>query len=151
MKDPKDPVSGRARLSEKQTGRTSYAGYYTVDLDDPVRLKEKMPFSVVIEFKTDKNENVFLPVDTDAKRYGWSEYDVSSAKGQSFVSKDGHEWKDVSADGDTNIRIKAFTDDSEPLWELWIAAAIGLIAFFAFIAALILRASRKKREERSKI
>ena len=149
--DPKDPQSGRPRLSEKQTGRTSYAGYYTVDLDYPVRLKEKLPFSVVIEFKTGRNENIFLPVDTDAQRYGWSEYDVTSAKGQSFVSKDGEEWEDLSADGDTNIRIKAFTDDSEPLWELWIAGAIGIIAFFSFLAALIFRASRKKREERAKI
>jgi len=144
--DKNDPASGRRRLSVPQKGTTTYAGYYTVPLDEPVRLSDKETFSIVIKLHKKGKEDVYMPVDTDATRYGWVKYDTSAGKGQSFVSADGHRWKDISADGSSNIRIKAFTDESRPLWWLYAAAAVSALLLAAAVILLCRRSRRKKKD-----
>ncbi len=108
LDDPSDPTSGTLCSFDEIT--TGYAGYYTLDLFTPVDLSEGDLFSVVITVVDD--DDVYLPVDTDEVRAGWVEFDTYASPGQSFVSADGESWTDISADGSSNVRIKAFTVDA---------------------------------------
>ena len=105
--DPEgSPDAGK--LSAEQSGGISYAGYYTIDLDEPVPIEKGQNFSVVYLLETDGPLNISIDssiVDEDVET-------VTFAKaGQSYLNN-GTGWTDMSADGITNLRIKAFTNDT---------------------------------------
>ncbi|MFA6803451.1 MAG: lectin like domain-containing protein [Candidatus Methanomethylophilaceae archaeon] len=111
--DVSDPDSGIPYLVSTETGTTTYAGYYTVDLSETVALAEDEKFSVVIRLESGNGEDIYIPVDTDEIITDTYRFDVASKGGQSFVSSDGDVWVDVGADMNTNVRIKAFTTDDQ--------------------------------------
>lgn len=111
--DASDPDSGTPCLVSAENGTTTYAGYYTVDLSETVTLAENETFSVVIRLESGNGEDIYIPVDTDETITDTYRFDVASEEGQSFVSSDGDVWVDVSADMNTNVRIKAFTTNDQ--------------------------------------
>ncbi|MDO9523230.1 MAG: lectin like domain-containing protein [Methanocorpusculum sp.] len=106
--DPTENAPDTGRLSAQQSGDIPYPGYYTIDLDEPVPIEKGQTFSVVYELETDGLLNISIDssiVSEDAET-------VTFAKaGQSYLN-DGTGWTDMSADGETNLRIKAFTNDT---------------------------------------
>lgn len=142
LRDPSDPTSGTPALGAPVTGEIWAAGAYMVDLGTEVDLEEGVTFSVVVTFEGDGT--VYVPLDTDEDEVlmGVPEYycrPVASA-GESFVlSDDG--WVDVSADGTTNVRIKAYATDSDDGTSM-IGAAVA-VAVVAIVAAIAWLAPRR--------
>jgi C1A family cysteine protease len=110
--DPSDPGSGTPCFTSAETGTTTYAGYYTIDLSETVTITEGETFSVVIRLESNNGEDIYIPVDTDEVIIDTFTFDVASKEGQSFVSSDGNIWTDVSIDKNTNVRIKVFTTNN---------------------------------------
>ncbi len=141
LKDPNDPTSGS--VVSTISGRTDYAGYYTLPLTTTVDLDKGDSFSVVV-YGASGGEDLYIPIDTDEIRLmsglPWVTYDTSASAGQSFISSDGSDWTDIGSDGSSNLRIKAFTEDSPDqnsnnlyVWGFAIVIIIILIVAVAWI------------------
>ncbi len=116
--DPKDPTTGTAMFGMPQSGVQIYSGYHTVTLDQSVKLNKGDVFAVVI--KLTASEDVYMPVDTSVRimdasmsEGSWGISVTRASSGQSLISANGSEWEDLSSDGTSNLRIKAFTTDIE--------------------------------------
>lgn len=111
----KDPETGELKATLK--GRTTFTGYYTLDLEKPISLSPGQYFSVVVSFCTpDRNTRIAFEQSDHAE--GWYRTTAHIDTGQSFVSFSGG-WKDVVTFKKRedrpdlgNVRIKAFTDNS---------------------------------------
>ncbi len=107
LTDPEDPESGTpvATIS----GSKPVSGYCSVALDTAVALSKGETYSVVVEEQVEgKNTPFYLDQNVD---YGWVNCVSKAEAGQSFLcGVDG--WEDVSKDGQTNVRVKAFTDNA---------------------------------------
>lgn len=98
------PTSGTLALS--QSGTLSNIGYHTIAFNQTVPLKQGELFSVVVSFITPTEK---YPVACEWPVTGYSSKATASA-GQSFLSKNGTNWSDISATKDQiNVCIKAFT------------------------------------------
>ena len=96
-------------------GHLKYAGYHTIKLDNPILLKNSK-FAVVA--KLSNNNSYVIPIETRIPYYTSEAY---AKPGQSYVSWNGQEWSDLSADGKSNVALKAFTindslNSEEPLY-----------------------------------
>ncbi|HJK79068.1 MAG TPA: lectin like domain-containing protein [Methanocorpusculum sp.] len=115
LTDAADPTSGSLRT--RQPGSLQFAGYTTVPLTRPVELIEGQSFSVIVELSKDyltDGEEVWIVIDTDTSG-SWSYSQTYAEPGQSFTSSDGGMyWYDLSEDGSTNARVKAFTNSYVP-------------------------------------
>ena len=112
--DPAGDAPDTGRLSAEQSGEIPYPGYYTIDLDELVPIEKGQTFSVVYELETDRQLNISIdsPIESEGIEM------VTFAKaGQSYLNN-GTGWTDLSADGETNLRIKAFTNDT--VFSIWI-------------------------------
>lgn len=120
LTDPTDPTSGTAMLSTPQTGTTSYTGYYTVKLNEPVILNKGDTFSVVVT-PTSHSGSTSVFFDTTYDNSNWVSFISAVNEGQSFCKFNGtSQWLDLKNLGNryTNLdeavaRIKAFTTDLE--------------------------------------
>jgi len=104
LTDSQKPTSGT--LITTQKGKSSFQGYYTIELDDPVALQKGETFAVVVELsKTGKifSDKTYLNGD-------WIYFDTTEYPGQTFY-KSGSSWKDAANSGRT-MRIKAYTNDA---------------------------------------
>ncbi|MBR4182934.1 MAG: hypothetical protein IKQ56_03825, partial [Lachnospiraceae bacterium] len=104
-----NPTSGT--LKATKTGATTYAGYYTVDLDSAVKLSKDEIFSVVVKFYKSGSENLKLAVEYSHSS-NWYLMTASAEQGQSFISSSSSYWLDYGKKNNTNICIKAFTDNN---------------------------------------
>ena len=106
LKDKGNPLSGIKQESATTSGKTTYAGYYTVSLKNPVELAPGTSYSVVITTSGGGIE-CELPDYSDEK--GQLSFKSSASVGQSYIDYgDGA----MRAYTDGNICIKAFTDNS---------------------------------------
>lgn len=110
LQDMDDPESGQAMLRNPVRGNIAAAGYYTIELDETVKLAEKQKFAVVITLTNDSGR---IGIVTEASRTagGVIESVAASEEGQSFVESGDGSWSDWGQSGNGNIRIKAFTND----------------------------------------
>jgi len=89
-----------------------YAGYYTVKLKKPVHISKNKKFSVVVKFI---NSNYKYPVPVESAINNYSS-DANANPGESFVSKDGFQWKDLQQYSKAaNVCIKAFSSFNLPI------------------------------------
>lgn len=105
-----DPVPGMpddGTLLAEQTGRIAFPGYYTIRLDEPVPIEEGQSFSVVYDLEGEAPLNISIDAPTISEEVSTTTF---ARAGQSFLD-DGTGWTDLSTDGETNLRIKAFTND----------------------------------------
>ncbi len=107
---PGNPASGDKVVSGL-TGTIEKPGYHTVSLKNSVWLKAGDSFSVVVR-QTKNGRATFFYCDRDYS-LSWLEADSASKEGQSFTSKNGSDWTDISADENSNLRIKALTKGSD--------------------------------------
>lgn len=102
-----EPDSGIRAASA--SGITSYAGYYTVELDNSVGLGAGEEYSVVVKL-TKSGEGVAIGAESD-NFYSddWYSSDASALEGQSYIMNYWDEWEDYGSSNNANLRIKAFT------------------------------------------
>lgn len=101
-----NPVSGSLQLT--QTESVSNAGYYTIDLNEPVHLTGGERFSIVILYIT-PDYNYPVPLELAVEDYS---SDATANPGESYVSFDGESWEDLGIAFSANVCIKAFTKDT---------------------------------------
>lgn len=107
-----EPTSGTCALAE-QSGRETYAGYHTIELDEPVALKAGEQFSIVVTFE---NPGYTLPVPIEWCPMPSDNYVpvYMGDGGESYIyTQNG--WQDVAGPTDnhyyiTNVCIKGFTN-----------------------------------------
>ena len=105
--DTSDPTSGEEMLSSPQTGATQLVGFYTVELDEPVRIRNGETFAVVITFSTADNSSVKIFVDETYENGTWISFTSHTEPGQTFTTSSGV-WQDLHNDGRA-ARVKAYT------------------------------------------
>lgn len=122
IQDAKNPVSGEPALQTPITGKTRFAGYYTVPLNEEVKLSEGTKYSIVITLSKDNREDVQYFVDSTFDN-GWIKFVSATTEGQSFeIEYPGDKWKDLNKHNCSGVdfldepssvaRIKGFTVDS---------------------------------------
>lgn len=104
-----NPESGQALLENPAKGNMASAGYYTIELDETIKLAEKQKFSVVVTL-SNPSGRVGIVTESSRTSGGIIESIASSKEGQSYVGIGGR-WNDWGQGGTGNIRIKAFTKD----------------------------------------
>jgi C1A family cysteine protease/uncharacterized protein YjdB len=112
LSDSQDPTSGTAMIVTPKMGQTSYVGYYTVALDEPIVIDEGTTFSVVVTLSRSAGNYVNYFCDRTYANGNWISFTNSSQAGQSFTKPTaGSSWIDLNADNET-ARIKAFTSNT---------------------------------------
>ncbi|MBR6771456.1 MAG: S-layer homology domain-containing protein [Lachnospiraceae bacterium] len=126
--NPSNPTSGTAMI-KAQTGTTSHAGYYTIDLDEEVWLQQGDTFAVVITF-TKSDSAIYMVCefgDTEENAETKAQIDA----GQSFfkLASGWADMADYAGEGYYNLRIKAFTvnRDEIPVTGITMAETTGTI------------------------
>lgn len=88
------------------TGFLEDAGYYTIDLPEPVKVTEQTAFAFVVKITT---EGASYPVAVECPVEGLSENaDISDGRG--YLSYQGTSWEQVEMTKDYNICLKAYGD-----------------------------------------
>jgi len=106
-----NPLSGTPMLEKPVTGSTLYQGYYTVELPEAVELNPGECFSVVITCQQDEYVYAVLEKSTVWNKI---EFVASAEDNQSLLSTDGGKtWLDVGKKYKGNLRVKAFTDNTD--------------------------------------
>lgn len=88
------------------SGEMEYAGYYTINLNEPVELPDNQKFAVIVYINT---PGATLPIAveyyTDDKT---ANFDITD--GESYISLYGSLWYSAEEDKECNVCLKAFTD-----------------------------------------
>ncbi len=111
LRDISDPASGDAMLSAPQTGILRYAGYHTIALEETVLLDQGDLFSVVLTLTKAGENYIYVALETDYDGDFYS--DATAESGQNFVRWGNAGWTDSGQTRDANMRIKAFTENTE--------------------------------------
>jgi len=89
-----------------QTGHQGLSGYYTIPLINPVSIKKGDDFAAVIRMTTPGR---WYPVAVEVPIEGYSST-ATARGGQSYVSKDGVTWEDLTLlQPNANVCLKVFT------------------------------------------
>ena len=125
METPEDPeqnpegmeVSGARKQSPggdnpavaTQDAQMENAGFYTVDLEAPVRLKKGQTFAVVVRIET-PGETKPVAVEMTKDRFTES---VTLEDRRTWVSNDGNVWENTQEVYGTNVCLKAYTREGQ--------------------------------------
>ncbi len=107
-----DPTPTGGELAGQLTGSTTYAGFYTVTLDEPLELEYGEKFAVDVKLSKAGDQPILL-CDRTTRNASWYSTTATVNSGESFWFS-GSKWNDMKADATKsfgNFRIKAFTDD----------------------------------------
>ncbi len=124
-KNPQEtPTDGMPMLDQPQMGMTDAAGYITIPLEQKdVVVKKGDRFAVVFTLYQPNGGNIRYLVDRTYTNQSWIGFENATLPGQSYCQL-GEDWEDLGFDEGTGealgtagqtVRIKAFTDTSEPL------------------------------------
>ena len=101
------PTSGT--LAVTQSGRTDWAGFFTIPLTTKVALSARQRFSVVLKLTT---PGFNYPLAFEYAYPGYSS-EATASSGQSFLSSDGSSWLDFTEwRGSANFCCKAYTQSA---------------------------------------
>lgn len=99
-----DSLNDRKLVAE---GSFEQAGYYTVRLDEAVKLKDNQKFAVVVHIQTPGAIHpVAIEYDADSRT---REFDITDGEG--YISLYGNKWMSAEKNKDCNLCLKAFTND----------------------------------------
>lgn len=104
-----NPESGTLESTVK--GKSSYEGYYTIELDEMVLLEEGDSFSVVVALSNQQTAGIGV---AKSDNYGWVNMVERVSAGDTFLRAGTGSWQDASEKNCT-VRIKAFTVDNNPV------------------------------------
>ncbi|MBP3806974.1 MAG: hypothetical protein ILA13_01000 [Eubacterium sp.] len=94
---------GRRQIGK---GETRYAGYYTVDITQDIELKKGQKYAIIVSVKTPGSERP-IAIECDG---GDRTANLDLTDGEGYVSLYGEVWYSAE-ESDTNVCLKAFTDD----------------------------------------
>lgn len=104
-----DPTSGTPMLSKPQSGSTTFAGYYTIPLDESIKLNAGDTFAVVFSFPY----MVYIDSEISIDWENGYVVNASSRAGENYIySNSSNVWADYGVNSTGNLRIKAFTSNS---------------------------------------
>jgi len=106
------PINSLKNYAVKESGTCSFPGYHTHILNSPVNLIPGEKFSVVIKCR---NPSYVYPLAVEKQYLDYSSK-AQANPGESYVSRDGNSWKDLTSVveyAETNLCIKAFTTVNE--------------------------------------
>ena len=93
-------------FSPVQTGTLAHAGFYTIDLNEPVSLSEGQRFAVAVKVRTPGES---YPAATEYKADEYTET-VDLSDGEGYISMKGYQWTRTETEYSCNICLKAYTD-----------------------------------------
>jgi C1A family cysteine protease len=96
-------------LTATQSGTIGDAGFHTVALDAPVRVRAGEPFTVCLALST---PGYNYPICVERPIAGYSS-GAGASQGESYISGDGLNWIDIS-EQDMNVCIKAYARSIAP-------------------------------------
>lgn len=96
---------GRKKFIQK--GKFTNAGYYTVDLEQPISLEKDKKYAVVIKIKTPDSLH---PIAVE-HRAGASTSEAVINDGEGYISLGGSSWEHIEASKSCNVCLKMFTDN----------------------------------------
>ncbi|MGN0394410.1 MAG: lectin like domain-containing protein, partial [Coprococcus sp.] len=87
------------------SGEIEYAGYYTINLNEPVELPDNKKFAVIVHINTPGAE---LPIAIEYYADEMTEsFDITDGEG--YISLYGSTWYSAEEDRNCNVCLKAFT------------------------------------------
>lgn len=102
--EDEDSLNDRKLVAE---GSFEQAGYYTVRLDEAVKLKDNQKFAVVVHIQTPGAVHpVAIEYDADSRT---REFNITDGEG--YISLYGNKWMSAEKNKDCNLCLKAFTND----------------------------------------
>ena len=105
-----NPESGT--LVRTQTGSFTYQGFHTIKMDNPLTLTKGETFSVVIKLESmDGKSGAYYVMESKYNLGNAASWYCGGEKGQSFYYNYG--WRDMVESMGGNVRIKAYTDDTD--------------------------------------
>lgn len=113
-----NPQSGD--LAAEVTGKTSFEGFYTIDIDGGVFIEQGEKFGIVVTAR--KDGGAYLFVDNTYDNGGWIGF-ISDTSNDKTYYKSGSNWYNAGARYNYTYRIKAYTKDidlsdvDEARWE----------------------------------
>ncbi len=103
----KDETSLNSGRKEIGKGETRYAGYYTVDLSQDIKLKKGQRFAIIMSVKTPGSERpIAIECDGGDRTEG-----VDLTDGEGFISARGAVWESAESE-EANVCLKVFTDNT---------------------------------------
>lgn len=111
-----DPQNGQPALASPQMGVLKEAGYNQIVLNTPVSLTAGERYAVVISLSSSNNTPVRMGCEATMDA-NWIRFVAGVEAGQSYVNRGG-KWYDFGSIADvgtgniSNLRIKAYTDDT---------------------------------------
>ena len=130
-----NPESGT--LVRTQTGSFTYQGFHTIKMDNPLTLTKGETFSVVIKLESmDGKSGAYYVMESKYNLGNAASWYCGGEKGQSFYYNYG--WRDMVESMGGNVRIKAYTDDTDEIQIQKPSAPSGL-AVSNTIASLTLK------------
>ncbi len=88
-------------------GSTKYAGYYTVDFPEAIKLEDNERFAVVVKIKTPGAVHpIAIEYNSDERT---ESFDITDGEG--YISLYGEKWHSAEDTQQSNVCLKAFTND----------------------------------------
>ncbi len=111
MTNPNDPTSGVHQTDATTQGQTAYAGVYTIELENAVKLKPGSTYAVVVsvdKYALDYEQGSSLCSASDSSKYVWYA-PVSLGNGKTLYAY--NQGKNFAAYAWGNLCVKAFTSN----------------------------------------
>ena len=102
-------VSSLAKRNDPvKTGQLKNSGFYTINLDNEVKLKKDEKFAIIVRIKTPNSKR---PVAVECG-YDESDSSVIIDDGEGYVSLKGINWDNTEKDHNCNVCLKAYTNNA---------------------------------------
>lgn len=97
------------RSDPVMTGQLKNSGYYTINLDNTVKLKKDKKFAVIVRINT---PNSGRPVAVEcAYTTGDNDADIILDDGEGYVSLKGTNWANTESQHKCNVCLKVYTNN----------------------------------------
>ncbi|MBS5082527.1 MAG: lectin like domain-containing protein [Clostridiales bacterium] len=103
-----DGPSSLISWSPDKTGKFDNGGYYTVDLDEPVKVSEGQRFAIMVKIKS---PGLQYPVATEYQADEATK-NVDISDGEGYISMSGYTWTRTETEHSCNVCLKVYTREA---------------------------------------